>query len=798
MNKQSGLIKNKPIIALTALMVFIFSSGVGAAGWTAGLNIVTTVGLGAVVIGLMISYSRLPTLIAHLFSVIIGVGWSFFMVSRLLLKNIPWLMRREIMMDRIQRWLTVAVEGGLSYDNLMFIFQMSLIIWLAGYLTIWLIFRAGKVWQALLPGGGILLIVFHYAPNNLSGWVYAFLGISLLLIIQFNLAEHALRWRARNIYFRSDIGFDFFREGLVFSLIIITLAWLAPAVEKTQTLKLFDRADREWRSLQNEWNRMFANLDYKPDSMQYADNFSQSLALGGARTLTSEPVMTVKAPGGRYWRAVVFDEYDGQGWRSNDQTDIDFNRSGNAASLPFYRRRMAFTQTYTFAADGPTVLYAMSYPVSVNRSALARTTYITPEETQGSNRNYWPGKSRPWLADITYIASDSRLRADESYQVVSLISVATTEQLQQDDTAYPNWIKTRYTQLPAGIPQRVFDLAAEITAQAGTPYDKASAVETWLRENIAYNEGIDIPPPDRDKVDYILFDLKQAYCDYYATSMIVMLRSLGIPARLAAGYARGTPETLDSQELVYFVQNKDAHSWVEVFFPSYGWVEFEPTAAQPVIVRQEEDPAGNNGNPDRGPNEDALNPLDQARDIDLGADSAARPLFYQVSLPFWGDVQISGRAVTTAVGGIVVVMIGLLIWGGLSILARQDYRIELNIGGDGIRLQRRPRTTAAGPSIDAVYLAMIRLAAWLGFKKLPTQTPYEHAGLVGRRLPAAKPEVDLIAAMVVEQMYSRRHQPSEQIQAKVLAAWNKARPIFYRAVFEAKNPLHKITGRIKW
>ena len=86
-------------------------------------------------------------------------------------------------------------------------------------------------------------------------------------------------------------------------------------------------------------------------------------------------------------------------------------------------------------------------------------------------------------------------------------------------------------------------------------------------------------------MDWVLFDLKQGYCNYYASAMVVMLRTMGIPARMAAGFAQGT---WNSDEQAFVVEERDAHTWVEVYFPGYGWVEFEPTAAQAPLNRGDE------------------------------------------------------------------------------------------------------------------------------------------------------------------------------------------------------------------
>ncbi|MCB9150587.1 MAG: transglutaminase domain-containing protein [Caldilineaceae bacterium] len=108
-------------------------------------------------------------------------------------------------------------------------------------------------------------------------------------------------------------------------------------------------------------------------------------------------------------------------------------------------------------------------------------------------------------------------------------------------------------------------------------------------DNYPYNEEIEAPADDVDPVAYFLFDIKEGYCDYYATAMVMMLRSLGIPARAVSGCAEGT---FDEESQVYIITEKDAHTWVEVYFPTYGWIEFEPTAGESELRR----PAGEDPN----------------------------------------------------------------------------------------------------------------------------------------------------------------------------------------------------------
>jgi hypothetical protein len=128
----------------------------------------------------------------------------------------------------------------------------------------------------------------------------------------------------------------------------------------------------------------------------------------------------------------------------------------------------------------------------------------------------------------------------------------------------------------------VINLAQQIAGDADTPFDKARLVTAFLRDQMKYSETVPRIPPGRDPVDWFLFDQREGFCNYYATSEVMLLRSLGVPARLAVGYAEGI---YDPEAKVFNVRRKDAHAWPEVYFPGIGWIEFEPTVSQPGITR---------------------------------------------------------------------------------------------------------------------------------------------------------------------------------------------------------------------
>ena len=213
-----------------------------------------------------------------------------------------------------------------------------------------------------------------------------------------------------------------------------------------------------------------------------------------------------------------------------------------------------------------------------------------PNDT--NDRLYWAGTlvsaDVPFKAAWNHQAKDNSLLDNdllaalapvETYKAESLVLNVSVQDLRDSPSVYPAWVRKQFLALPDSVPERVLALARDLTASEPTPYDRALAIQNYLRE-YPYTLDISAPPAGRDVTDYFLFDLKKGYCDYYATSMVVLARAAGLPARLVAGYANGS---YDIERAQYVVTENYAHSWVEIYFANIGWVEFEPTASQPMI-----------------------------------------------------------------------------------------------------------------------------------------------------------------------------------------------------------------------
>jgi hypothetical protein len=319
----------------------------------------------------------------------------------------------------------------------------------------------------------------------------------------------------------------------------------------------------------------------------------------------------------------------------------------------------------------------------------------------------------------------------------------------------------KYLQLPEDFSPRVTQTALTVTVDMATPYAKAKAIERFLREQYPYDDAIPAPAPEVDPVEYFLYDLRRGYCDYYATAMVLMLRSLGVPARASSGYAEGI---YDEESGLFFVTDADAHTWVEVFFPNLGWVEFEPTAGESPLDRPEGDlgtdllppgptPVGTPANPGGNPFEDGLQDELMNAPGEVGA-----------------DITTTGPS-------------RWWIWAILTPLA-------LVLGILGLRRSQVFGPTAFTPELPPIlYERMQRWAERLGLRTRLSDTPYEQGRTLGRALPEGQPFIAEITENYVRYRFGRQPLPEEHtgtgtvsgVGARLVQAWQQLQPVLWRA-----------------
>lgn len=552
------------------------------AGWQIDRNIVLPVFFIAVVIGILLAGSRFGELTAIIISFLYATG-SILCVSALSLK-VPFQDGIKAVVGSAGQWVLDALSDGNNPDELVLTMLVSLLFWFLAYNATWHIYRIDRVWRVILPPGLVLLanMVIYSGRDPLDRHLVVFVLMSLSLIVRSNLENRELDWSLRGIRAPAIVRRQFAAIGIALSLLGLIFAWGVPTHGLQERLNAFQEflASDPIQQMSEFWSRLFAPIEGEgPATTDYYG--ADLLNLGGAVSLGDDVVLLVDAPHSSfryYWRSRVFERYiDGQWSPSADlritdrSSPLELNMNNEVIGF----RRQAISQHFTIVNANARIYYAAPQPSSIDGTGRIDLIYTDKPENNSMN--------------VSVVRPLSVMKRGASYTATSLLSVAQAHELRGAGTDYPDWVSG--ANLYVGQPNaRILNLSQQIVEAAGAvnPYDKAKAIERWLRDNIAYNESIPAPPPNVDSVEWVLFDAKEGYCTYYATSMIVMLRHLGIPARLAAGFSQGQ---YDADIQRYVVREREAHTWVEVYFPGYGWIEFEPTAAEAPYNREGDEQA---------------------------------------------------------------------------------------------------------------------------------------------------------------------------------------------------------------
>ena len=716
--------------ALFLLGAILAAGGaLAATEWAEGLDVVPWAGIGGLAAGLLLGWSVFQGRTCHLFSAIYGLAWVGFLLGRGLPGELTWSERITELAARFFHWVGQAVTGGTGHDALIFVMLLSGLFWILGYNAGWNTYRRMRAWRAILPLGIVTLVSVYYylGPAPLMRYLAFYLLFALLYIARSHIFEREEAWQREEVIYSPELRVGLLYAGLALTVIVLTLAWTLPSAAAVPCLTAtWRRISDPWRVVREEWQRLFADL--RGSAAVYAEPFGPSLTLGGPRDLRDTIVMDIAAPheGRYYWRGAVYSYYDGSRWEALEEERLLLIPGRQPPGMAHDALRHPVTQTVTSYVPGRRLLVGASQPVAVVREAEA---YVNLTEDAP--------------LEFIRIFSLLPLEAGDQYVVLSQVSNADATSLRQAGTDYPEWVRRRYLQLPASLPARVRLLAEEITADADNPYDKAIALEQYLRRNITY----DLTPPDlpagRDYVDFLLFDSRRDYCSGYATAMTVLARSVGIPARVAAGYAEGeyTPE-----RGVFRVRERDSHSWPEIYFPGYGWIEFEPTSSQPPLTRPEraEEQAAEDDVPRGVGRMDFLNDEERYHpELDEALRGRIEPLTARRGPPVW----------LWAVG---LTLIGLAVGGWWA---------TENWGFRGL------------PSVERAYARLLRFGRWLGRPLRISETPFEWVRDVSAIVPQAREPIGHIVNLYVHARFARGNPAAPEAEA----AWEQARPVLWRS-----------------
>lgn len=735
-NIVSGLEGN--LLFLAAFMGVALGWGLAAyqpiPGWLAGFV--------ALILGVefaIIRVSRLTIILTDLLQNLAIWGWQFWQnplagwpdASALMLNAVTLNSAVGALFSRLLGWLMLHLQGKPAFDPLAALLIWAITIWLVAGWAGWAIRRWNQPLAALAPLVALLVTVLAYTPRQ-ANYLLPVVGVTLILVGLVGYQAREQRWQASHIDYAPTIETELLFAILPISAALLLVGWVTPSISAQQMTS----AARQFFSAPPEQGQPVAgSLGVEPPAgnepaplnAYRAPGLPQQHLLGSGPELSEQVALIISAstapsPARRYyWRSLTYDVYNGWGWNTSETKIIDYNAGDPAtASVSDSSTRQLLRQQVQTTGRTGGLLYAAGDIVT-------------------TDQNYRLG----WRSQNDYFAG---LVETTIYQVDSLVPQQITEtQLRAAGNDYPDWIRQRYLHLPKTVPERVRSLARDLTATATTPYDQARAIEAYLRR-FPYTLNLPKPPVNRDMVDYFLFDLQQGYCDYYATSMVVLARAAGLPARLAVGYASGA---YDPQSGKYIVTEADAHSWVEIYFPQYGWIEFEPTAALPVNSRT--------GQPDLARLADPLSLPDPAA-----------PATNLAIRPEWWSIAIFA--------------------GGLLVLGAGGWRLA-----DKWRLRRLGSVALAA----TLYRRLHRQGHQLAVPEWAGETPYEFAAALAKRIEAlatgqrwqailtpAVHEAQWLANLYVRAAYSS-HQPTLADRREAIQIWHRLQRRLWLARFSA-------------
>ncbi|MBH5317026.1 transglutaminase domain-containing protein [Paenibacillus sp. GSMTC-2017] len=373
-----------------------------------------------------------------------------------------------------------------------------------------------------------------------------------------------------------------------------------------------------WKNAKGEEVQVFlgekAILDDTPLSKSNASSgYSRNDAtLGGGFDFDFSPMMTVSTSHKSYWRGETKATYNGEGWVERPAEEGYQSVEKGVELQNRINRDLAETveveQIVTMVRTEP-------YPILFAAAPITKVNWIEED-----NELFPSGLS--WSPEYWELKWNMEIKYPTIYSVTSAVTVLDEEGLRGTEAEFsdPN-ANSFYSHISGSVPDRVWELAAEVTAEGTNDYDKARLLENYLSTSYKYNNKPDLTKlsgTSPDFVDQFLFELKEGYCDYFSTAMAVMARTLGMPTRWVKGFSPGVlpsdsvgpPEEFMTGGVVsnplgagtYTVRNSDAHSWVEIYFEGYGWIPFEPTAGFDFPYRM---PAGEEVSlPDKDMNEE--------------------------------------------------------------------------------------------------------------------------------------------------------------------------------------------------
>jgi hypothetical protein len=726
------------------VMLLALAWAVQGAAWLDQLDFLVPLALFGALAGSLIGLLRVSVAASLAASGLIGALLVISLVGSEYAPELGRVDRVLALGDDFLRWLATVLTTGYPTQVTPYALGLGALMWTTAFTAAHVVFRYGLVGQAIVLVGALLITNMSATYADLFAYLVLFVLAALILWLRSVQLSREESWLRRRVNENADVPASILRTGLVFTVASVCLAWLLTSVAVAAPLS------QAWRSLDSVWTGVRDRFDTVFGSLTNADSrlggpaFGSRLTVSGEWISNDEEVLVMAATRAYYLRTATYDSYTGRGW-----TRTEGPRRGIAAGELMFpgaspERPLAIeanrseTVTIVMKQAVDRSLFVPGYPVKVFIPTLLQQTAGLPL--------------------FGALDSANAIGENDGYQVTSTFSEATEAQLAGAGVEYPAEIATLYLD-PTGITPRTVELAREVAAgaEAPDPYHQAKALARYLSRDptFTYNTQVSVPDdPNQDIVDYFLFDPangRQGYCEFYASAMVVMARSLGIPARLAVGFAPGE-RTDEGSTFLY--RERNAHAWAELYFPGYGWQIFEATKTiDPQFFRA----SGGAVAPPVPPISDSLlNAILEREQQQVGE------IPQQSFQPAPGATQVGSE------GGAPVEDVRrrnfLLVVGGVALLVLL-FVVRGRIAGRRLRFL---------PPGDRTWQNLSLAAERAGLTRRPAETIYEYAGWLEEEIPGRRPEIRVLADGKVWQAYSGRSMNLSAIE-RLERAWERLR-----------------------
>jgi hypothetical protein len=745
---------------LVILLSFTIARSTVTAHWVDGIEVITVLTLAASALTAVLAVSPLPWPAGIGISALVGPVVAAIAAAPVIHSAHPL---DPVGLSFAGVWWERIGSGEAGSDPSFYLLLICLLMWVSGAWLSWCVIRWRKPMLGLIPGAAAFATNLLNYPVDQNGYTLAVLVLTLALLLWSTYTGSIAVATNARVRLMGDARWDFWESGLAAMAALIVIGVLLPPMSTSdRTVQIESSLFSNWAQLQQRLNNPGILHTGSGGGGGGVTGFSPDVGLGGPLQRTLDVVFTYTVSGDyagpRYFRGLDVTLTSSGEWKYvGGSGGLRVPEAKN--QIPSFSERYQKLAVATFKIDmvSPpaccsTVLFYPGQLYRVDRPSMAVQVPIPP------------GPNGVTLNTIDGLLSGTPATAAGTYTAEVESSTASVDDLRAAGTNYPDWVNQFATLPESGyrnpdVLQRIHQQALDIVNAAGatTPYDEATAIETYLRSD-TFTYKLDPPqaPAGQDPLAFFLFDSHTGYCQYFATAMGDMLRSLGIPTRLVNGFG---PGKFDSTTNRYVVRGEDAHTWVEAYFPGYGWIPFEPTN-------------------DRT---NAYNPI--ARGTSGGVNLCLRDNGCDVAAPTPvsgpGAVKDPGRiggnqdpgGIGVGPGGISIRSIDA---GTLTRIAAILLAILLLVLA-GLTRYLRPRT------VSAVWNRTLALARMAGAERRTGETPFELARRLQGEFPEATAAVGALAGGFVVAAYAAPDL-APSARSDVMEAWTELRPLLLRRV----------------